>query len=356
MQYTTPAATAEAMLTAFPSSALTVPTVDFTNAVFQVSDIISPPAPVIPEVTLEKLTTGVNGTGAFDKIMASIQSQLWKEYEDGRITGAEFSKAYTDLTAAALSAGLQFVMSANQSYYQTVAARAQAQVALAETVTARIAAETAKVGLLSALRQADILRGQYALTAMQIAGAHRDNEMKDKQFLGLEKDNTIKDYNITNLLPIQKDTLTETLTGLEKDNAIKDYNIVNLLPIQKDTLTETLTGLENDNAIKTFNISTLLPIQRDTMKETLEAARAQTLDTRVDGSPVAGAIGKQKELQSEQISSFQKDAKLKVAKVFADAWAVQRTTNEDLAAPAQFVNAEIDEVLVALRASVSMGS
>lgn len=327
MQYTTPAATAEAMLTAFPTSALAVPPVDFSNAVFQVADIISPPNPVIPEVTLEKLTTGVNGTGAFDKIMASIQGQLWKEYEDGRITGAEFSKAYTDLTAAALSTGLQFVMNANQSYYQTIAARAQAQVALAETVTARIAAETAKVGLLSALRQSDILRGQYALTAMQIAGAHRDNEMKDKQFL-----------------------------GLEKDNAIKDYNIVNLLPIQKDTLTETLTGLENDNAIKTFNISTLLPIQRDTMKETLEAARAQTLDTRVDGSPVAGAIGKQKELQTEQISSFQKDAKLKVAKVFADAWAVQRTTNEDLAAPAQFVNAEIDEVLVALRASVSMGS
>ena len=73
--------------------------------------------------------------------------------------------------------------------------------------------------------------------------------------------------------------------------------------------------------------------------------RAQTLDTRSDGSTVVGAVGKQKDLYSQQIKSYQRDSELKAAKLFADAWTVQKTVDEGFVAPANFQNPSLDSVL-----------
>ncbi len=59
--------------------------------------------------------------------------------------------------------------------------------------------------------------------------------------------------------------------------------------------------------------------QRKTAEEALETARAQTLDTRTDGTVVVGVIGKQKDLYSQQIISYKRDAETKVMKIFSDA-------------------------------------
>jgi hypothetical protein len=49
------------------------------------------------------LTTGaINGTGTFDKLMVGVAAQLQGEYDAGRITGAEYTKAYITLTQSAL--------------------------------------------------------------------------------------------------------------------------------------------------------------------------------------------------------------------------------------------------------------
>lgn len=90
--------------------------------------------------------------------------------------------------------------------------------------------------------------------------------------------------------------------------------------------------------------------QIELVQEQIEAARAQTLDTRTDGiTPVAGSIGKQKDLYTQQIDSYQKDAKQKVAKMFSDGWSVQKTVDEGTPPPNQYTQANIDAVLTALR-------
>lgn len=89
--------------------------------------------------------------------------------------------------------------------------------------------------------------------------------------------------------------------------------------------------------------------------ETVEATRAQTLDNRLsDGQTVEGAIGKQKDLYDEQITSYKRNAELKVAQLWSDAWVAQKTIDEGLLAPAQFQNESVNTILTELRNNVNL--
>ena len=94
----------------------------------------------------------------------------------------------------------------------------------------------------------------------------------------------------------------------------------------------------------------MLPTQRELVTEQIEAARAQTLDTRSVGLPVSGAIGKQKELHSQQITSYKRDAELKAARPFIDAWITMKTVDEGLLPPTNFTNTSLDQILGTLKA------
>lgn len=84
-------------------------------------------------------------------------------------------------------------------------------------------------------------------------------------------------------------------------------------------------------------------------KEQVEQVRAQTLDTRTDGASVVGQIGKQKDLYSQQIDSYKKDANLKAAKVFSDAWVTQKSIDEGVEPPVSFQKDAIERVLNELK-------
>ena len=95
--------------------------------------------------------------------------------------------------------------------------------------------------------------------------------------------------------------------------------------------------------------------QKDLLVEQLETARASTRDTLSDGTtPVAGMVGKQKALYTQQIDSYVKDAKYKAGKMFSDAWIAQKTIDEGLAAPTVFTNATIQTVLDNIRTDLGL--
>lgn len=100
-----------------------------------------------------------------------------------------------------------------------------------------------------------------------------------------------------------------------------------------------------------FNASQMLPQQLKLITEQTEAQRAQTLDTRSDGTTVTGSVGKQKELYSQQITSYQRDAEVKASKLFTDAWITQKTIDEGLNPPNGFTNASIDTILTKLKSN-----
>lgn len=99
-----------------------------------------------------------------------------------------------------------------------------------------------------------------------------------------------------------------------------------------------------------YQIKELHPAQIALLEEQMEAQRAQTLDTRSDGvTPVAGVLGKQKDLYSQQITSYQRDAEVKAGKLFTDAWITMKTIDEGLLPPTGFENTSLDEVLTAIK-------
>lgn len=100
-----------------------------------------------------------------------------------------------------------------------------------------------------------------------------------------------------------------------------------------------------------FNANQMLPQQLKLVTEQTEAQRAQTLDTRSDGTTVTGSVGKQKELYSQQITSYQRDAEVKASKLFTDAWITQKTIDEGLNPPNGFTNASIDTILTKLKSN-----
>ena len=95
--------------------------------------------------------------------------------------------------------------------------------------------------------------------------------------------------------------------------------------------------------------------QKALIIEQTEVQRAQTMNTRLDNATtVSGAIGKQKDLYTQQIASYIRDSELKAAKIFADAWITQKTLDEGLTAPTNFTNATVDIVLSKIRTNNSL--
>lgn len=105
-----------------------------------------------------------------------------------------------------------------------------------------------------------------------------------------------------------------------------------------------------------YNLNYILPQQRLLLTEQTEVQRAQTLNTRTDGTVVAGVLGKQKDLYTQQITSYKRDAEVKAAKLFTDAWTVQKTIDEGLLPPNGFTNASLDTILTTIKSNNDLAS
>ena len=253
----------------------------------------------VKSLTLEDLTTRqVDGAGIFDGIMTSVAAHLKSQYEKGHITGDQYTKAYIEITAAALGNAVQYTLGKDQAYWQAVMVQQQAKRAAIEVVLAKVQLETAKAEVISARIGAINAEAEYGLTKMKIVS---------------------EDANYCNLLA-QKDQIIAQTANVTAQTAQVKYQTEQVLPMQKLNL-----------------------------QEQAEAARAQTLDTRTDGQIVKGSVGKQKELHAQQIISFQRDAEVKAAKLFTDAWITQKTIDEGLIAPPGFQNASVDQILTNLK-------
>ena len=289
-----------------------IPQIDVTGPSFQIPGGMD--SELYKEVTRiansELTTTTLDGTGTFDVLMRGFKAHLKEEYNQSRITGAEYTKAYTALVESAMAQGVQFLLGKDASFWQAMSAQIQAITAKLQLETARVRHSTAQ---LEALNQ----EATFALTKMRLAN-------ENMQYC-------IGKFNHEQMLPAQK-------TGQDIANRTAVYNLDMIMPLQK-------VGLEHSNSIALFNLQTMLPQQYELLVEQTEVQRAQTLDTRSDGITVVGAVGKQKDLYSQQIVSYQRDSELKAAKLFADAWTVQKTVDEGFVAPANFQNPSLDSVL-----------
>ncbi|AHC56585.1 hypothetical protein JJJA_0069 [Achromobacter phage JWDelta] len=258
----------------------------------------NPALTIVPRLTNDDLTTRVpDGTGTFDYLMKSVSNHLDEQYKKNRISGAEYVRAYIELTTAAMSNATQFLVQRDTAYYQ--AALAQMQI-----LNQRAALAIAKAQFVNMKFDALTAKANYGLTKLRLS--------------------------------------TESVTyctGL--------FTLDNMLPQQLLLLKE-----QTANAIETTKLTTS---QNKMVSEQAESQRAQTTDTRTDGLPVTGLTGKQKQLYDQQITSYQRDAEVKAAKMFTDAWITMKTIDEGLLPPPSFENASLDGVLKTIKLNNELG-
>lgn len=321
-----------------------IPKIDLTGPEWQfpggstgpIYDVVKP----LKEIDLTSRTVG--GTGLFDGLMAAYNSQIAQQFEKGRITGDDYTKAYIALSNSALGNAVQFLLGKDQAFWA-------AQMAQTQAITARVQLEIAKVGLQTARLEALNQRAVFALTKLKLASESINYDTAA--------------YNLANLLPkqgLQLDAETAVTTtrkaGMEIENSAATYNLSNILPATLSKLNAEVLGQGTANQTAAYNLANMLPAQllmvgqqRLLLSEQTEAQRGQTADVRTDGALVTGVLGKQKNLYDQQIDSYKRDADAKMVKIFSDAWITQKTIDEGLLPPTQFTNGPIDTMLAAFK-------
>jgi hypothetical protein len=284
-----------------------VPVVDIDDDIFdQPIEGTGPLYEPIDKITIDKFTTGqVGGTGMFDQIMVSLVNHLKVEYTASRIAGAEYTKAYIGAISSAMDTAQALLLGKDQAYYQALAAQQAAQMAEIQKVTARIELEVAKANLAKLQFEALTAEVNYAVSKISLSTADIAYANAVKQGAGIDIENTNK---------------TKQGVGFDFTNA------------------------------------NILPANHVLLKEQADVQRAQTLDNRADGQAVTGTLGKQKLLHAQQITSYIRDAETKLVKLYSDSWIAQKSQDDGLLAPDQFTNVNINEILVALRTNLNLGS
>lgn len=250
---------------------IVIPDIDFNDSQYNLPANESMYDGLVKLTVYDITKNATDDDGAYDGIAGAFKRTLVEEYEKGRITGADYVKAFIALQESAMANAIQFLVSRDQVYWQSAQAQAQA-------ITARVQLQTAKVQYASLKLEAFIAKANYCLNKLKLA-------------------------------------------------------------------TEDVTFAQGK-----FQVDSLLPAQLVAIKEQAEASRAQTMNTRSDGTTViTGILGKQKDLYSQQITSYQRDAEVKAAKIFTDAWITMKTIDEGLTPPPGFANASVDEVLTVIK-------
>ncbi len=385
----------ELMLALLTGEDVTIPVIDLDSTEFQIpgntnSDAYS----VLSKLSNADLTTGsIAGTGTFDKLMVGVAAQLKGEFDNNRITGAEYTKAYIGITQSALSIAAQFLLGKDSAYWQAVQAQALAVTARLQLQTAKIQnaavkfeAMTAKANYaLSKLKlstlDTEYATGQYNLENLlpsqlaqtnaqtsllsydlttvkpaEVANLNKQGTLLDSQKLGQDTQNDTAIYNLATVLPSQVSMTNAQKLGQDKQTETANYNLINLLPKQNEVLAQQVLSAIKDTQTKEYTYAYILPIQRLISQEQAEAARAQTMDVRSDNiTAVAGSIGKQNSLYAQQIVSYQKDSQLKAAKVFSDVWITCRSIDEGFPLPTQFDTAATQAAMQAIITANGLG-
>ena len=411
-----------------------IPVLDLTSPEFELPGGLNNPLYTqVEKMGTEQLTTReINGTGVFDGLMMGVKVHLKEEFDKGRITGAEYSKAYVALTQAAIGGSVQFLLGKDQAYWGAVQAQlaafnakiqmklAAAEMALtsfkarsmrAEYAFAKLRLSTESINYCVAkynldftipkqneLLTAQVAAADYNISTMlpkqiSVMQSQLDTEAYNRTFLlpaayenKLIENNTAQ-YSLGNILPIQAQLEQNKLDAgiynvsyiLPKQMQLTDsqfrasqFNVDEMLPVQKLLVTEQvqaqraqttdtrtdgfaitgLLGIQQNTAM--YSLNNLLPAQVDLVREQKEVQRAQTQDVRSDGNTVSGATGKQKDLYTQQITSYKRDSEYKAAKLFVDAWITQKTLDEGLPPPAGFQNNSLDNVLAVIKANNSL--
>ena len=248
-------------------------------------------------LTVRSLTGGEKeGSGVFDELMRTIKSHVHQELAEGRIT----EKAYSEVYLGAL----QFALNSATNY--------------------ALAYEKANKEL--------------AVLDEQIKQNQKQNELLELQKEQLRLANETAQYNLSYTLPeqlIQIKKQNEKLIGEINHVTSQTSNVsaqTALVVKQEDLVNEQIRDAKDKytNPIGGINKAQYdkLIAEKGIADQKLITEKAQTMDT-VNGTAIAGLVGKERNLKQNQADSFLRNAEIQVAKLYSDTFAVMYSTEAE---------------------------
>ena len=302
-----------------------VPSVDFDSNAFEIPESLADALKNTPEqLTIGTLTDcTIDGNGCFDKVMTALKAHLNLEYEAGRITGAEYTKAYIASMQGALQFSVQYLLGKDNAYFTSLGSQATA-------LRANIDAYTAKVQLAIAQAQAHQNRAVYANEVLKLGAADTQRNLVIEQ---------------------AKQVVAQTaLTGVQEDLTTEQVNTQTKQTAHLAKQTEAIT-----NQMRLVDAQTdVQKQQKNLLVEQTEQAHAQVSDTQLDGStPVTGYTGNQNKLLKQQVEAFKHDAIVKGSKIFTDSFATQLSMSTATVSGTGLDAQGIAKATAALQASIA---
>lgn len=104
-----------------------------------------------------------------------------------------------------------------------------------------------------------------------------------------------------------------------------------------------------------YNLQYILPARKLLLDEQAEQAHAATANTRINGSPVTGSVGKQIELFDQQIASYKNADLVKfMQNVHINTWTVRKSTDSGVAVPEALSDTNFNEAAKSLADSLGI--
>jgi len=261
----------------------------------------------IEQPTVDDLTVGaVAGTGVFDKLMASVGSHVEGQYHNGILGKSEYASVYIAAIQATLPQAMQFVLAKERTYWETKLIQIQTQNAYLER--ARLVAEVETAKLTAYRAQADAYAAQVnAITAQMV---YANSKMQ------LSK--TLQDINLS-----------------EIQQAVQEANYDAAFVQTHDLLPDGSTPLGMTSREFALKAAALVTAEKQQLLLAAQTnvQRAQTYDTNTDTTAVAGIMGVQKQLYTQQIQSYKDDGQNKAVKMVADLWTSAKALDDATQSP-----------------------
>lgn len=290
-------------------------------------------------ISIKDLTTvSVNGTGAFDKLMQTVKLHLEDEYKAGRIKGAEYSQVYLGSMVAVLDQSVKYLATEQQNaLIAAQVAKVEAEIQLVEAQLQNTVLEGQNL-----VKQGNLIDAQIAKIQAEVPKVQAEIALLNKQVQKLDSDIAL---NTKQGLRLDKEI--EKLTA---DIALSNAQLPKITA-EVQMLVKQLDKLDAE-IIYSNKLLSKIDAEIEILEQKGKSEAAQISDT-VDGQPVQGVIGRQKLLYERQADGFLRNAEQGMAKIMADAYAVQRGTDEELEPPAGLNSAAISAVIDKARTGVN---
>lgn len=220
---------------------------------------------IIPQMDIGELTqVKEDGTGVLDVLIRNLKLNLDREWEQERITGPEYARAFIELYQSTLQIGLGYVTARSRLGYeitnlQNEAKYKEAQIEIAKAQLEKIPHE---ISMLIAQTEQVEFETTSRLPA-EVANITKQGELITQQVAE-------STYKVANVLPKELEMITAQVSQVEA-NLTKIPHEINILKSQDAQLTAETTLTSTRNQLETANLAKV-PVEVELLrKESLRA-------------------------------------------------------------------------------------